>query len=154
MPAMEPRWLDEDERVLWMRLHSLSERLLSDVDSRLRRDAGLTRYEYYVLAMLCESPTRSRLMSELALATNGSLSRLSHAAAKLEANGWLTRSHAAGQRRSVVAALTDEGWRKIAEAAPGHVESVRERIFDHLTPEQVKALYAALGPLFDGCCPR
>jgi DNA-binding MarR family transcriptional regulator len=151
---MEPHWLNNDERGLWMRLHGLSERLLSDVDSQLRRDAGLTRYEYYVLAMLSESPTRSRLMSELALATNGSLSRLSHAAAKLEANGWLTRSHAAGQRRSVVATLTDEGWNKISEAAPGHVAAVRERIFDHLTPEQAKTLYEALAPLFDGHCPR
>ena len=151
---MEPHWLNNDERGLWMRLHGLSESLLSDVDSQLRRDAGLTRYEYYVLAMLSESPTRSRLMSDLALATNGSLSRLSHAAAKLEANGWLTRSHAAGQRRSVVAALTDEGWRKISESAPGHVAAVRERIFDHLTPEQVTALYEALAPLFDGGCPK
>jgi DNA-binding MarR family transcriptional regulator len=151
---MEPHWLNNDELGLWMRLHGLSERLLSDVDSQLRRDAGLTRYEYYVLAMLSESPTRSRLMSDLALATNGSLSRLSHAAAKLEANGWLTRSHAAGQRRSVVATLTDEGWRKISESAPGHVTAVRERIFDHLTPEQVTALYEALAPLFDGHCPK
>ena len=92
---MEPHWLNNDERGLWMRLHGLSESLLSDVDSQLRRDAGLTRYEYYVLAMLSESPTRSRLMSDLALATNGSLSRLSHAAAKLEANGWLTRAECA-----------------------------------------------------------
>jgi DNA-binding MarR family transcriptional regulator len=151
---MEPHWLNNDELGLWMRLHGLSERLLSDVDSQLRRDAGLTRYEYYVLAMLSESPTRSRLMSDLALATNGSLSRLSHAAAKLEANGWLTRSHAAGQRRSVVATLTDEGWHKISESAPAHVTAVRERIFDHLTPEQVKALYEALAPLFDGRCPK
>jgi DNA-binding MarR family transcriptional regulator len=154
MPAMDPCWLDEDERGLWLRLHGLSERLLSHVDSQLRRDAGLTRYEYYVLAMLSESPTRSRPMSELALATNGSLSRLSHAAAKLEADGWLTRSHAAGQRRSVVATLTEEGRCKIAESAPGHVAAVRERIFDHLTPDQVKALYEALAPLFDGHCPR
>ncbi|MFC0540260.1 MarR family winged helix-turn-helix transcriptional regulator [Kutzneria chonburiensis] len=151
---MEPHWLNNDELGLWMRLHGLSERLLSDVDSQLRRDAGLTRYEYYVLAMLSESPTRSRLMSELALATNGSLSRLSHAATKLEANGWLTRSHAAGQRRSVVATLTDEGWDKICESAPGHVAAVRERIFDHLTPEQAKTLYEALAPLFNGTCPR
>jgi len=151
---MEPHWLNNDERGLWMRLHALSERLLSDVDSQLRRDAGLTRYEYYVLAMLSESPTRSRLMSDLALATNGSLSRLSHAAAKLEANGWLTRSHAAGQRRSVVATLTDEGWDKISECAPGHVAAVRQRIFDHLTPEQAAALYEALDPLFNGTCPK
>lgn len=148
MRDMDPRWLDDNERALWMRLHALSERTLAEVDSQLRRDAGLTRYEYYVLAMLSESPTRSRLMSDLAIATNGSLSRLSHAANKLESNGWLTRSHAEGQRRSVIATLTDDGWRKLTESAPGHVGAVRGRIFDHLTSEQVKALHEALDPLF------
>ncbi|GAA3438536.1 MarR family transcriptional regulator [Kutzneria kofuensis] len=154
MRAMAQRWLDEDERALWMRMHAIGESLLSEIDSQLRRDAGLTRYEYYVLAMLSESPTRSRLMSDLAVATNGSLSRLSHAAAKLEANGWLTRSYATGQRRSTVATLTDEGWRKLSESAPGHVAAVRERLIDRLTPEQVKALYEALGPLFADGWPR
>ena len=137
-----------------MRLQAVGEYLPTAVESQLRKDAGLTRYEYYVLAMLSESPTRSRLMADLAAATNGSLSRLSHAAAKLESNGWITRDFAPGQRRSTVATLTDQGWHKVVETAPGHVTNVRKLIFDRLTPEQTRALFDALEPLFDSDWPR
>lgn len=139
---------------MWMRLQVLSDWLPAAVDSQLRKDTGLTRYEYHVLVMLSESRTRSRLMSDLAAATNGSLSRLSHAAAKLETNGWITRDFAPGQRRSIVATLTDKGWCKLVEAAPGHVEHVRELLFDRFTPEQTRALLAALDPLFSRDWPR
>jgi len=145
---MTTQWLDDDERSLWKRLLTIGEYLPPAVDSRLRKSAGLTLYEYYVLAMLSESPTRSRLMTDLAIATNGSLSRLSHAATKLENNGWITRDFAPGQRRSTVATLTELGWRKVVETAPGHVNTVRELIFDRLTPDQTRTLLNALEPLF------
>ncbi|MEU3979148.1 MarR family transcriptional regulator [Streptomyces sp. NPDC026672] len=151
---MATRWLDDEERALWMRLQALSECLPPAVEAQLRKDAGLTRYEYYVLAVLSEAPTRSRLMADLAAVTNGSLSRLSHAAAKLEANGWITRDYAPGQRRSTVATLTDAGWRKVVEAAPGHVTRVRELLFDRLTPEQTRALLDAIQPLFGPDAPH
>jgi DNA-binding MarR family transcriptional regulator len=148
IPDVTTRWLDQDERAVWMRLQVISEWLPNAVEAQLRRDAGLTRYEYYVLVILSESPDRSRLMSDLAAATNGSLSRLSHAAAKLEANGFITRDFAPGQRRSTVATLTEEGWRKLVDAAPGHVENVRQLLFERLTLEQTKTLLDALEPLF------
>jgi DNA-binding MarR family transcriptional regulator len=36
--------------------------------------------------------------------------------------------------------LTDEGWAKVAEAAPGHVEEVRRLVFDPLTKAQSRQL--------------
>ena len=44
-----------------------------------------------------------------------------------------------GRRASAV--LTEEGQAALADAAPGHVEEVRRRIFDPLTPEQTSALH-------------
>jgi hypothetical protein len=36
--------------------------------------------------------------------------------------------------------LTDVGWAKVVESAPGHVENVRTLVFDQLSAEQVKQL--------------
>ena len=36
--------------------------------------------------------------------------------------------------------LTDEGQRRLEKAAPAHVESVRQLLFDHLTEEEARAL--------------
>jgi len=135
-----------------MRLVALSETLPTVVDAQLRRDAGLARYEYYVLSMLSESPDRSRLMSQLAIATNGSLSRLSHAVSRLESNGWITRRQLESDRRATIATLTDAGMQKVVESAPGHVEEVRRQIFDQLSPDQVERLSSALDPVLSALC--
>ena len=46
-----------------------------------------------------------------------------------------------------VLAGIESGWfqQLIAEAAPGHVETVRETVLDVLTPEQLEQLYAIAG---------
>jgi DNA-binding MarR family transcriptional regulator len=45
-----------------------------------------------------------------------------------------------GDARATNARLTDAGWHKVREAAPGHVVNVRENVIDALTPEQVHQL--------------
>lgn len=80
-------------------------------------------------------------MSELAVATQGSRSRLSHAVNRLEQNGWVKREGIESDRRGQVAILTEIGRQKLVDTAPGHVEEVRKAIFDALSPEQVEHLY-------------
>ncbi|CAN5337319.1 MarR family winged helix-turn-helix transcriptional regulator [soil metagenome] len=146
----ETRWLNDDERALWMRMQAIAEFVPAAVDAQLRASAGLTRYDYYVLAMLSESRSHSRPMSDLAMVTNGSLSRLSHAAAKLEQSGLITRAPIVGDRRATLATLTEAGWNKVVATAPGHVAEVRKIVFDNLTAEQVTALNEALAPVIRG----
>ena len=38
--------------------------------------------------------------------------------------------------------LTDDGWTKVTETAPGHVAAVRRLLVDALTPEEFQALGA------------
>jgi DNA-binding MarR family transcriptional regulator len=76
-------------------------------------------------------------MSELAAITGSSPSRLSHAVARLEERGWVRREKHPTDRRGALAVLTDEGFAALADAAPGHVEAVREALFDRLSPAQV-----------------
>ena len=82
-------------------------------------------------------------MTELANRTLSSKSRLSHAVAKLEALGWVQRAACATDKRGQVAVLTDEGMAALVEAAPGHVEEVRQRLFDPLTAEEQDVLARA-----------
>jgi hypothetical protein len=52
-------------------------RLLPALDAQLRRDAGVSHFEYEGLAALSEAPERTLRMSDLAVLAEGSLSRLS-----------------------------------------------------------------------------
>lgn len=137
-----PRWLDDEEREAWLALVGVVLRLGPALDSQLLRDAGLTHFDYQVVAMLSMAEDRTLRMSELAAQTNASLSRLSHVVKKLEARGWVRRTPDPTSRRTTLAVLTDDGWRAVVAAAPQHVETVRSLVFDGLSREQVGQLKA------------
>jgi len=136
------RWLDPDERETWLGLLGVLAKLPSVLDARLGESAGLTLFEYSVLAMLSEQPDSTVRMSRLAAVTNASPSRLSHAARHLEQRGLLTRDRDPDDGRCIRAVLTDTGRALVAGSAPGHVRDVRELVFDPLTPVQVRTLRA------------
>lgn len=133
-------WLSATERSAWVAVADLALRLPAVLDTQLQRDDELTFYEYMVLAMLSEEPDRTLQMSELAFLTSGSLSRLSHTAKRLEAAGYLTRERVPGGGRRTNARLTDAGYAKVVDAAPGHVREVRRLLFDTMTAGEVAAL--------------
>ncbi|MGN9807333.1 MarR family winged helix-turn-helix transcriptional regulator [Micromonospora sp. L32] len=139
MDAMT-RWLDPDEQRTWRAFLTASRALMDTLDRELQRDAGMPHAYYEILVRLSEAPRRQLRMSELADLTGSSRSRLSHAAARLEAAGWLRREDCPTDRRGQVAVLTDHGFAVLAAAAPGHVEGVRRHLFDALSPAQVDQL--------------
>lgn len=143
----EPRWLTEDERLAWLRLVAVTMLLPARLESQLKRDAGLSHFEYYVLAMISESEGKALLLTEVASRTNSSLSRLSHVVTRLETQGFVRRHPSPTDARASVAALTDAGWAKVVASAPGHVEEVRSVVFDQLSPEQVDQLSNICGRL-------
>ena len=64
--AEEPRWLSPQERAAWLSLVGVMVKLPAALDAQLQRDAGLSYFEYMVLAMLSAQPDRTLRMSELA----------------------------------------------------------------------------------------
>jgi DNA-binding MarR family transcriptional regulator len=132
---MAPRWLDEEQQQAWRAWLTVAELLPRALDAQLQRDAGLSHAAYVVLAMLSESPTRRRRMSDLALRANQSQSRLSHTVARLETRGWVQREPAPEDGRGAVAVLTDAGWDVVRAVAPGHVDAVRSLLFDGLSAD-------------------
>jgi DNA-binding MarR family transcriptional regulator len=137
---VDARWLTDEELGAWKRLIAVVELLPGVLDSQLRRDAELTNFEYYVLAMLSEAPRRTLRMTALAARTNATLPRLSHVVRRLEDRGLIERAACALDGRATNAHLTDAGLRKIEQTAPGHVENVRRHVMDALTPEQIAQL--------------
>ena len=139
---MTPDWLDDRERAAWVRLAAVLELLPGVLDSQLRRDSGLTHFEYYSLAMLSESPERTLRMTALAAQTNATLPRLSHVVRRLEERGLVTRRPSPDDARATDVRLTSDGWAAVRDAAPGHVATVRAHAIDALTSEQVSQLSA------------
>jgi DNA-binding MarR family transcriptional regulator len=134
------RWLTDGEQEIWRAYMTSSVEFSAYVDRQLRRDSGMPLAYYEILVRLSESPGRCLRMSELADASLFSRSRLSHAVAALEKNGWVRRRPADADRRGWVCELSPAGFDALAAAAPGHVSAVREHLFDVLTPAQLDAL--------------
>lgn len=134
--AEEPRWLSSDEREVWLTLVGVLMKLPAALDAQLQRDAGLSHFEYMVLAGLSEAPARTRRMSDLAGFTESGLPRLSQVVSRLEKRGWVRRSTDPADGRITLATLTEEGREKVVRTAPGHVEAVRSLVFDPLTKAQ------------------
>lgn len=139
---MDARWLDDEEIVAWVRLAAVLELLPAALDSQLRRDADLTHFEYFVLAMLSEAPQRTLRMTALAARTNATLPRLSHVIRRLEQRGLVERFPCPEDGRATNARLTETGWAKVVATAPGHVQTVRTYVIDALTSEQITQLSA------------
>lgn len=137
---MDTRWLDDAQLAAWVRLAAVLELLPGTLDSQLRRDAGLTHFEYFTLAMLSEAPERTLPMTSLAARTNATLARLSHVVRRLDERGYVERYPGPTDRRVTIARLTPAGFDKVRETAPGHVATVREYVVDALTPEQLTQL--------------
>ncbi|HLK77685.1 MAG TPA: MarR family winged helix-turn-helix transcriptional regulator [Streptosporangiaceae bacterium] len=140
--ADEPpvKWLTAAEVDSWLSVVRLMTWLPWSMDQQLQRDSNLGLVEYQVLAMLSESPERKMRMSVLAEVTNASLSRLSHLVKRLEDRGLVRREPDPADGRFTNAVLTGEGFRVLAEAAPGHVAHVRSLVIDVLSPEQLRRL--------------
>jgi len=145
----EPRWLTDDEQQAWRQFIEVIVKVPAALEGQLQRDAGLTHMGYLVLATLSERDDRRLAMSRLAKKASASLSRLSHVVARLEAQGLVRRERDPEDGRVQIAVLTDEGFAKIVAAAPGHVEAVRNLVFDRLTPAQIRQLTKLCGALLE-----
>ncbi|ALU73413.1 MarR family transcriptional regulator (plasmid) [Rhodococcus erythropolis R138] len=153
MKRDEVRWLDESEAAAWVPLVSAAMWLPTALDIQLVRDAGLSHFEYGVLSGLSMQADRSLRLRDLAKSANSTFSRLSKVIDRLSDQGWVERRPDPQDGRSTQAVLTEAGWDKVVATAPGHVNRVRELIFDRLTRAEIKQLgaiavkiSAAVGP--------
>jgi DNA-binding MarR family transcriptional regulator len=137
------RWLDAEEAAAWRAISFVMHRLTWALECQLERDADLSYIEYHTLVRLSEEPNHTLRMSELAIVTNQSLSRLSHLVKRLESRGLLRRETDASDGRFTNAILTDEGYARLVASAPAHVETVRALVIDAFSVADLRQLREA-----------
>ncbi|QES46787.1 MarR family transcriptional regulator [Streptomyces venezuelae] len=141
----ETRWLDEEEMRAWKGFLAASALLNRRLDQQLRVDSGLSHPQYEILVRLSAAPDGELRMTELADALINTKSGLSYQVTQLEKAGLVRRRTCPSDVRGVFAVLTEAGRAQLVDAAPGHVEAVRNLLIDVLSPEQLTAIADGLG---------
>ena len=140
-------WLSEQEAETWMNVWSFHVWLPTRLEAQLKRDAGISHYDYFALTQLWRAPEHVLRMSELAAECDKTLSHLSRVIVRLEKQEFVRRLPDPDDGRCTLAELTDAGLALFEQAAPGHVSEVRRLIFDNLEPEERQQFGDAMGKI-------
>lgn len=147
VPRMSPA-----EAAAWVGLIRVCDLLPSALDSQLQHDSSMTHFEFGVLSVLRTRPGSTITMTELAEATNATLSRLSHVCRRLQARGLVERAASEQDRRVTEVRLTTAGRRELVRATPGHIALARRLVIDALDADDLADLAritATLGERLD-----
>lgn len=135
------RWLSENEQCAWRSFLASHAYLTAQLNRQLQHDSELSLADFEVLVQLTDREGEPVRVLELARALQWEKSRLSHQVARMRARGLVRSEKCASDGRGSYVSLTPEGRQAIEEAAPRHVETVRELFFDALNEDQVAALH-------------
>jgi DNA-binding MarR family transcriptional regulator len=136
----ETHWLDEDEQRAWRGYLAMHAQLANRLHRQLQADSGLSLPDFDVLVALTDREGDRARVGELAATLQWEKSRLSHHLARMQRRGLVAREDCPGDARGAFIVLTDTGRAAIEQAAPAHVATVRDLVFDQLSGEQVAAL--------------
>lgn len=114
---------------------------------------GLGPAELEVLLRLSRSPGGELRMNDLAAQTSLTTSGITRLVDRLERSGLLRRKACPSDRRGLLAQVTDEGWAKLAEVLPAHLEVIEQWLVQPLDPAELDALMAALRKVRDAVRP-
>ena len=114
--------------------------LSARLNRELQATSGLSLSDYDVLVHLTDVPDGRLRSFELGDGLQWEKSRVSRQVARMAERGLVAKEVAPEDGRGAYVTLTRAGRRAIREAAPAHVELVRQLLFDGLTPAQVRTL--------------
>lgn len=138
----ETPWLTERQEETWRRWLTVNALLPAALHRDLQADAGLSLPDFDVLVHLSDTPNGRIRVSELGHALQWEKSRTSHHLTRMERRGLVCREQCPEDARGAFVVMTDAGREVIERAAPGHVRTVRELVFDQLTDAELDALDA------------
>ncbi|WP_370328004.1 MarR family winged helix-turn-helix transcriptional regulator [Euzebya sp.] len=145
-------WLSEEEQRHWRALVTAITLLNRRLNADMLAAHDLSVDDYAILAMLSEAPDDRLRFGELAGVLRVPKAHVTYRFRRLESRGLVQREACETDARGAYAVLTPEGRRRIEEAAPSHVESVRALVLDHLTPEQLRCVGEAMRAIVDADC--
>lgn len=135
-----PHWLSDAEQDLWRLMLATARKISRALDDTLQADSNLSTSEFSVLVSLSEVDGCTMRLRDLCGALEWDRSRTSHQVTRMEKRGLVSKQKSPGDARGVLVALTEDGLQRLEAAAPGHVESVRRLVFDHLDDADIPAL--------------
>ena len=144
MGGMNPgtAWLTDEQSGVWRRWLTVNALLPATLHRELQADAGLSLPDFDVLVQLTDTHDRRVRVNDLARGLHWEKSRLSHHLTRMERRGFVRREECAEDGRGAFVVMTPEGQAVIERAAPGHVRTVRQLIFDQLTGDELESLDA------------
>ncbi|MCQ9367549.1 MarR family transcriptional regulator [Brevibacterium sp. 91QC2O2] len=104
-------------------------RLQTELDARLKRDAGISLVDFNMLMALAEAPAHTLRMSELASAIAFSAPRLNYRVAQAVEAGWVLKTACAEDKRAHNVTLRQPGMEVFVRAGRMHREQIRQ-VFD------------------------
>ncbi|KQY31616.1 MULTISPECIES: MarR family winged helix-turn-helix transcriptional regulator [Nocardia] len=134
-----PRWLSEEEQKTW-RSYILMRQRLDAVLAAGLGEHGLSMADYELLVPLSAAPGGCLRAKDLAAEVCWDKSRLSKQLARMATRGLVDRVPAEDDARGIVVSLTEAGHKILREAAPEHVELVRELFIDRMTDAESTAV--------------
>jgi DNA-binding MarR family transcriptional regulator len=140
---MSGTWLTAEEQRTWRAYLRMSTLLPARLNRQLQRSCGLSLPEYEVLVQLSEAPGHRMRPYQLCEALNWEQSRLSHQLTRMQRRGLVAREECPADGRGAFVILETAGADAIRSAAPGHVATVRQLMFDRLTDDQRAAFEQA-----------
>jgi DNA-binding MarR family transcriptional regulator len=109
------------------------------VRQQLQAEGDLSYVQFEILAKLVDAE-QPLTMTELADGVVYSRSGLTHQAGLLEQAGLITREASSHDQRATVVDITKAGRARVAKVLPGHVQVVRDLLFDSLSDHDVHTL--------------
>jgi DNA-binding MarR family transcriptional regulator len=137
-------WLTPEEIRMWRAFIDASTGVMHRVEADLKTHSGLSFEDYEVLVHLSEHPDRRLRMSDQTSRLVSSKSGLTLRIDRMVKRGLVRREPCEHDRRTIFAALTDEGFQTIENIAPDHVVSVRRHLFDALNGADISCMADAL----------
>ncbi|HYF09146.1 MAG TPA: MarR family transcriptional regulator [Acetobacteraceae bacterium] len=135
----------KDELRLWLRLLTCTNLIEGEIRTRLRERFATTLPRFDLLAQLHREPDGMTLadISRRMMVSNGNITGL---AARLEAEGLITRRASATDRRAQLLRLTPRGRREFTRQSAVHEDWIAA-LFEGIAPRDRAALFSLLGRL-------
>jgi DNA-binding MarR family transcriptional regulator len=147
---MGTRWLTDDEQRVWRQWLALSAELPAYLGQQLQQEFGISHQDYTIFVTLSEAPEPALRISAVAELVGWERSRLSHHLTRMEKRGLVERRECTEDGRGAYVMLTPLGRETLERAAPSHVETVRQVLFDRLDEADVAALGRITSKILDG----
>lgn len=138
--ASDTPGLDIAEQKAWQNFLDAALRLYATMNRSLVDDHGLTLNDVRLLDLLAKSPTGAARMGDVAEALMSLPSRVTRQIHRLERQGLVARGASPEDGRGVLATITPEGQRALAEALQTYGAAVRTHFLDQLSRPQVTAM--------------